>query len=452
MSKRHMALGAFLYPTGHHAAAWRHPNAQADAGINFDHYVALAQTAERACFDLLFLADSAAARGKDWVALSRFATHYVAQFEPLTLLSGLAAVTRHIGLVATASTTYNEPYALARKFASLDHISHGRAGWNLVTSGNEEEALNFGRKSHPPHHERYQRASEFADVVKGLWDSWDDDAFPRDKAKGEFLEVSKMHVLAHEGEHFSVHGPLNIPRSPQGWPVLVQAGSSEDGKELAARTAEVVFTAQQTLADAQGFYRDVKGRMARYGRHPDTLKIMPGIFPVVGATEAEAQEKFAELQVLIHPSVALAILEHRLGISLAHLPQDGPLPPMPEVETTRSRQALLVDLARREGLSIRQLALRVAGARGHWQVVGTGEQVADAMQNLYENAGADGFNVMPPHLPEGLDDFIKHVLPILRERGLVRDQYQGSTLREHLGLGRPPSPHLRSTSTFSTTD
>ncbi|MFB8831778.1 LLM class flavin-dependent oxidoreductase [Azotobacter sp. CWF10] len=441
--RTHHGAGRLLYPTGHHAAAWRHPQAQADAGINFEHYVGLAQTAERAGFDLLFLADSAAARGKDWVALSRFATHYVAQFEPLTLISALAAVTRRIGLVATASTTYNDPYSLARKLASIDHISHGRVGWNLVTSGNEEEAFNFGATAYPPHAERYRRAHEFAQVLKGLWDSWDDDAFPRDKASGLFLDVDKMHVLGHRGEHFSVRGPLNIPRPPQGWPVLVQAGSSEAGKELAAETAEVVFTAQRALADAQAFYADVKGRMARYGRQPSALKIMPGIFPVVAATEAEAKAKFEALQELIHPAVALAILEHRLGVPLAHLPQDGPLPEIAEVESTRSRQALLLDVARRERLSIRQLALRVAGARGHWQVVGSGEQVADAMQVLFENGGADGFNVMSPYLPGGLDDFVEHVLPVLRERGLLRGEYQGTTLREHLGLQRPPSPHLR---------
>ncbi|KAB0677605.1 LLM class flavin-dependent oxidoreductase [Aureimonas leprariae] len=433
-----MALGAFLYPTGHHAAAWRHPSAQADAGINFAHYAAVAKLAEEAKFDLLFLADSAGARGHDWNSLSRFATHYVAQFEPLTLLAALATVTSRIGLVATASTTYNEPYTLARKFASIDHISGGRAGWNLVTSGNEEEAYNFGLDAHPPHAERYARATEFAAVVRALWDSWEDDAFPRDKASGIFLDPAKMHPPNHAGERFKVRGPLNIPRPPQGWPVLVQAGSSEAGQELAAATAEVVFTAQQTLAEAQAFYRGLKERLPRYGRHADEVKILPGIFPVVGATEAEAQAKFDELQELIHPSVGLTILEHRLGVSLSHLPIDGPLPEaVDEINASKSRQTLMLDLARREGLSIRQLALRVAGARGHWQVVGTPEQIADAMEERFREGAADGFNVMPPTLPGGLEDFARMVVPELRARGLVRADYEGATLRDHLGLARP---------------
>ena len=323
---RKMALGAFLYPTGHHAAAWRHPDAQADAGINFKHYAAVAQAAEAAKFDLLFLADSAGARGKDWSALARFSTHYVAQFEPTTLLGALAAVTERIGLVATASTTYIEPYHLARKFASIDHISGGRAGWNLVTSGNEDEAFNFGYDQHPPHDERYERAAEFMEVVKGLWDSWEDDAFLRDKESGVFFDLDKVYTLDHKGRYFGVRGPLNIPRPPQGYPVLVQAGSSDAGRALAAASAEVVFTAQQTLDSAQEFYRDVKARAVANGRSPEDILILPGIFPVVGRTEAEAREKFEELQNLIHPAVGLSILEHRLGIPLSHLPFDGPLP------------------------------------------------------------------------------------------------------------------------------
>lgn len=440
--KKQMALGAFLYPTGHHAAAWRHPQAQADAGINFKHYAEIARAAEAAKFDLLFLADSAGARGEDWGALARFSTHYVAQFEPLTLLGALAAVTERIGLVATASTTYNEPYTLARKFASIDHISGGRAGWNLVTSGNEGEALNFGRDRHPPHDERYRRATEFLGVVEGLWDSWEDDAFVRDKASGVFFDPEKVYSLDHEGEFFKVRGPLNIPRPPQGWPVLVQAGSSEAGKALAGASAEVVFTAQQTLKDAQDFYRDVKARALAAGRSPDDVKILPGIFPVVGRTEAEARAKFDELQNLIHPDVALSILEHRLGIPLRHLPLDGPLPTdIPITNASTSRQTLLLELAQREGLSILQLGLRVAGARGHWQVVGTPEQVADAIEERFLNEGADGFNVMSPYLPGALTDFIELVLPELRRRGLFRTDYEGRTLREHLGLKRPGRHH-----------
>lgn len=439
---RQMALGAFLYPTGHHAAAWRHPQAQADAGINFKHYAAVAQAAEAAKFDMLFLADSAGARGEDWGALARFSTHYVAQFEPLTLLGALAAVTERIGLVATASTTYNEPYALARKFSSIDHISGGRTGWNLVTSGNEREAHNFGLEKHPPHDERYRRAAEFLAVAEGLWDSWEDDAFVRDKQSGIFFDPDKVYSLDHRGEFFKVAGPLNIPRSPQGWPVLVQAGSSEAGKELAGASAEVVFTAQQTLADAQAFYRDVKDRAIAHGRSPDDVKILPGIFPVAGRTESEARAKFEELQDLIHPDVALSILEHRLGVPLRHLPLDGPPPKdIPLTNAAQSRQALLLELAEREGLSILELGLRVAGARGHWQVVGTPEQIVDRMEERFLNEGADGFNVMPPYLPGGLTDFIELVLPELRRRGLFRTEYEGRTLREHLGLGRPGRRH-----------
>jgi len=440
--KKQMALGAFLYPTGHHAAAWRHPNAQADAGINFRHYAQIAQAAEAAKFDMLFLADSAGARGEDWGALARFSTHYVAQFEPLTLLAGLAAVTERIGLVATASTTYNEPYVLARKFASIDHISGGRAAWNLVTSANEAEAQNFGRDKLLDHEERYRRATEFLAVAQGLWDSWEDDAFIRDKESGVFFDPEKAYRLDHRGEFFGVRGPLNIPRSPQGWPVLVQAGSSEAGRELAGASAEVVFTAQQTLALAQVFYRDVKARAVAHGRSPDDVKIMPGIFPVVGRTEAEAKAKFDELQNLIHPDVALSILEHRLSIPLRHLPLDGPLPKdIPITNAAQSRQALLLELAEREGLSILQLGLRVAGARGHWQVVGTPEQIVDVMEERFLNEGADGFNVMPPYLPGGLTDFIELVIPELRRRGLFRTEYEGRTLREHLGLKRPERRH-----------
>lgn len=438
----HMALGAFLYPTGHHAAAWRHPDAQADAGINFRHYARLAQAAEAAKFDLLFLADSAGARGEDWGALARFSTHYVAQFEPLTLLSALAAVTERIGLVATASTTYNEPYILARKFASLDHISGGRAGWNLVTSGNEAEAFNFGREEHLAHGDRYRRAGEFLDVARGLWDSWEDDAFVRDKATGVFFDPEKVYRLDHRGEFFGVRGPLNIPRSPQGWPVLVQAGSSGPGKALAGASAEVVFTAQQTLADAQAFYRDVKAEAIANGRSPDDVKIMPGIFPVVGRTREEAEAKFEALQNLIHPDVALSILEHRLGVPLRHLPHDAPVPTdIPLTNAARSRQTLLLELAEREKLSILQLALRVAGARGHWQVTGTPEEIVDVMQERFLNDGADGFNIMPPHLPGGLDDFIALVVPELQRRGLFRREYEGRTLRDHLGLRRPGRRH-----------
>jgi FMN-dependent oxidoreductase (nitrilotriacetate monooxygenase family) len=446
MSQRsgHLRLGAFLYPTGHHVAAWRHPHAAADAGSNFRHYVQLAQAAEAAKFDLVFLADGSGTRGDNVDFLSRTAHSYVAQFEPITLLSALAAVTERIGLVGTASTTFNEPYHIARKFASLDHISGGRAGWNLVTSSSEHEAKNFNFDEHLAHATRYARATEFADVVSGLWDSWDEDAFVRDKAAGRFFDPSKRHVLNHRGEFFNVRGPLNVARAPQGHPVVVQAGSSEAGKALAARTAEVIFTAQQTTADAVAFYADVKGRLAQYGREPDDLKIMPGVMPIVGRTESEAREKFDELQALIDPAVGLAMVSTLTGgFDLSGYPLDGPIPELPETNASKSRQALTLELARRENLTIRDLYLRIAGARGHWQIVGTPEQIADALEERFVSYGADGYNVMPALLPDTLNDFIELVLPELRRRGLFRDEYEGRTLRENLGLKRPRSRYLR---------
>ncbi|MEK7887299.1 LLM class flavin-dependent oxidoreductase [Burkholderia contaminans] len=434
----HLHLGAFLYPTGHHIAAWRHPDSQADAGVDFGHYVRLAQAAEAAKFDLVFLADGVGTRGDDVEFLSRTAHSYVAQFEPLTLLSALAAVTERIGLVGTASTSFNEPFHIARKFASLDHISGGRAGWNLVTSSSAHEARNFNRDAHFDHAERYARAEEFADVVRGLWDSWDDDAFVRDRASGRFFDPRKRHVLDHRGRFFQVRGPLNVARPPQGHPVVVQAGSSPAGTRLAARTAEVIFTAQQTLDDAVAFYADVKGQLAAFGRDPDTLKIMPGVFPVVGRTESEAKEKFDALQSLIDPAVGLALVSGLTGgFDLSAYPLDGPIPPLPETNASKSRQALTIELARRENLTIRELYLRIAGARGHWQLVGTPEQIVDQLEERFVHYGADGYNVMAPTLPGGLDDFIALVLPELRRRGLFRHDYAGRTLREHLGLRRP---------------
>jgi FMN-dependent oxidoreductase (nitrilotriacetate monooxygenase family) len=431
-------LGAFLYPTGHHIAAWRHPDAIADAGVRFEHYVEMAKLAEQATFDLLFFADGAGTRGDDIDFLSRTAHSYNAQFEPITLLSALAALTTHIGLVATVSTSFNEPYNVARKFASLDHISGGRTGWNLVTSSNPYEGLNFSQSSQTPHAERYARAREYADVVTRLWDSWDDDAFIRDKESGRFFDPSKRHALNHDGKYFQVKGPLSVARAPQGRPVLVQAGSSEDGKDLAAQTAEVVFTAQQTLEDAVAFYADLKGRLEQYGRRHDALKIMPGVFPVVGRTTAEAEEKFQALQERVDPKVGLTMIQGLTGgFDLSEYPLDGPIPALPETNTSKSRQTLTLELARRENLTIRQLYLRVAGARGHWQIVGTPTQIADALQARFEAYGADGFNVMPPLLPTGLRDFVDLVIPELRRRGLVREAYQGRTLRDHLGLRRP---------------
>jgi N-acetyl-S-(2-succino)cysteine monooxygenase len=430
-------LGAFLQNTGHHIASWRHPDAQADAGENFAHYRQIAQTAERAKFDMVFLADGVAVRREgNPESLSRDGK--IVHFEPLTLLSALSAVTEHIGLVATASTTYNEPYHIARKFASLDYLSGGRAGWNVVTSATEAEAKNFNRDHHMEHALRYERAREFLQVVMGLWDSWDDDAFIRDKASGISFHPETLHVLEHQGKHFSVRGPLNVARPIQGYPVIVQAGASDDGRDFAASTAEVIFTAQQTLEEAQAFYKDLKERAASYGRAPESIKIMPGIFPVIGSTEAEAREKYDLLQDLIHPQVGLSLLSGLVGnVDLSTYPLDGPLPELPETNGNRSRLQLVRNLAARDNLTIRRVYQAIAGARGHWTIWGTAEQIADRLESWYANDAADGFNIMPPYLPGGLDDFVEQVLPLLQSRGRFRTEYEGRTLRENLGLTRP---------------
>ncbi|MEV5873795.1 LLM class flavin-dependent oxidoreductase [Streptomyces sp. NPDC052101] len=433
-----MRLGAFLYPTGYHVAAWRHPGVPADAGVNFAHYAELARTAERGTLDFLFLPDSSAMRGADLPELSRAAIRYVAQFEPLTLLGALAAVTERIGLTATVSSTYNEPYHTARKIASLDHISGGRAGWNLVTSQNPYEAYNFGLPEHPEHAARYRRAHEFAEVVKGLWDTWSDDAWVRDKDSGRFFDPERIRPLDHRGEHFSVRGPLNVPRGPQGHPVTLQAGSSEAGRELAAATADVVFTAQHDKDDVRAFTEDVRARAGKYGRDPSSVLVMAGVFPFVGRTRAEAEEKRERLQDLIDPEVGLALLQSELGhADLSGCDLDGPLPELPPSDSGRSRGDLLARMAADDGLSIRQLYKRVAGSRGHRQVVGTAESVADELTDWYESGVVDGFVVMPPSLPDGLADFVDLVVPELRRRGLFRTAYEGRTLRDHLGLHRP---------------
>ncbi|WP_259754852.1 LLM class flavin-dependent oxidoreductase [Pseudomonas sp. GCEP-101] len=432
---RTLSLGAFLMATGHHVSAWRHPDVPADGGLDFRLYKRLAQVAEAAKFDAVFVADSVAAPTAEIASRMARSDH----FEPLTLLAALAAVTERIGLIGTVTTSYNEPYHVARKFASLDHLSAGRAGWNLVTSDAAAEALNFNRQEHFGHAERYARAREFHEVVTGLWDSWEDDAFTRDKASGQYYDPAKLHVLNHEGEHFRVQGPLNVARTPQGRPVIVQAGSSETGRELAAQTADVVFTAQTSLAAARDFYNDLKGRLPRFGRGPDELRIMPGVFVVVGQSQAEAQEKFEQFQELVEPQVGVALLSRMLGnFDLSAYPLDGPLPELPLTDSgQRSRQLLLTELAGRENLTLAQLGRRIAGGRGHHSLIGTPTQIADELQAWFEGGAADGFNVLVPHLPGGLEDVANHVVPELQRRGLFRREYSGSTLREHLGLKRP---------------
>lgn len=440
-SARQIRLGGFLQATGHHVAAWLHPGSQPDAGLNLAHYKALAQEAERGKFDLVFVADSPGGYGNphDIEVFSRDGK--TAHFEPVTLWAALSQVTERIGFVATSTTTYEDPYTTARKFASLDWITGGRAAWNVVTTG-ADVSPNFSVPAHLEHARRYERAEEYVDVVKGLWDSYEDDAFIRDRRNGVFLDPAKLHLLNHKGAHFQVRGPLNIGRPPQGYPVIVQAGASEPGRELAARTAEVIFTANLTLEDAQEFYGDVKRRLARYGRQREELIVMPGIFPVLGGTEAEAQANYEALQALVHPTVAWSILKrHYEGVDLSGYSLDDRAPPPPtDTNGSKSRLKLVSDLVAREQPTFRDLYRTIATARGHRTVVGTPEQVADAMQLWFENAAADGFNIMPPVLPKALTDFVDQVVPILQQRGLFRTEYEGRTLREHLGLKRPDNP------------
>jgi FMN-dependent oxidoreductase (nitrilotriacetate monooxygenase family) len=440
MAKRsgQLKLGAFLHPSGHHIAAWRHADANAAAAVDFGHWTELARTAERGKFDMLFLADMSAMRNWPMERSSRVHT-YVAGFEPITLLSALSAVTTRIGLVATATTTYNEPFHVARKFASLDHLSSGRAGWNLVTSTNVGEAFNFGREKHLEHDARYDRAAEFARVVRGLWDSWDDDAFVRDKEGGRYFDPAKVHPLNHKGEHFSVRGPLNVPRSPQGRPIMVQAGTSDVGQELAAEVADVLFANSHILEHAQQLCAALKGRLAKFGREPDDLKVMPGLVPIIGSSQQDADDTFDRLQSLVHPDVGLQLLGELLGsVDLSGYPLDGPLPEIKTTTGSHTALKLFTDMAKRDNLTIRQLYQR-AVLRGHNVVCGTPATIADLMEEWFTQGAADGFNIMPPYLPGGLDDFVSQVVPELQRRGLFRTRYEGHTLRENLGLKSPQS-------------
>jgi N-acetyl-S-(2-succino)cysteine monooxygenase len=439
--RRMMRLGAFVHETGQHVAAWRHPEAHFNSGSSFAEMVETAQIAERGLFDFLFLADTAAVNLKGNPD-ARGRMGKTVKFEPMTILSALAAVTKHLGFVATSTTTFNEPYTLARQFASLDQISGGRSGWNLVTSNNEQDALNYSRDEHMSHGDRYERAIEFAEVVQGLWDSWDEDAFIRDKESGVFYDTDKMHVLNHKGKHFQVRGPLNVACSPQGRPVLVQAGASGTGRDVAARLAEIVFTAQTTFEQGQEFYSDVMARLPRFGRTPDEVRVMPGFYPVVAATASEAQEKYDYLQSLIQKPVGVSILEHTIGVhGLDKYPLDGPVPEMGDTNGPLSRQRLLLEQGRRDNLTLWELCLANAGPRGHVLSVGTPSQVADEMEHWFRDGAADGFNVMPAWLPGSLKDFVDLVIPELQRRGLFRTEYEATTLRGNLGLPKPVNRH-----------
>ncbi|MEM7465632.1 MAG: LLM class flavin-dependent oxidoreductase [Pseudomonadota bacterium] len=432
---RKMKLGAFMRPISIHTAAWRYPGAYPDANFNFGHYQSFVQTLERGKFDAFFMADHLAVMNMPMDALKRSAT--VTSFDPMTLLPALAATTNNIGLIATASTTYNEPFHVARKFASLDHISGGRAAWNIVTSANPMEAKNFGLESHMEHDERYVRAREFYDVVTGLWDSWADDAFIRDVENGVYFDPEKMHVLDHQGQYLSVRGPLNVGRPVQGWPVIVQAGASEAGRQFAAETAELIFSGASRLDDARSYNNDVRERAAQAGKSPENIKVLPGAFVVVGESPDEAAEKKALLDSLVHPDSGIATLSVLLGHNISDLDLDGPLPELPESNASQSSRAKLVKMAERDNMTVGQLAQYVGGSFSSLEITGTPTTIADTMEQWFTEGGCDGFNIMFPFLPEGLDDFVDKVVPELQRRGLFRTEYEGQTLRENLGLPRP---------------
>ena len=432
--RRQLHLNAFLMEAGHHEAAWRLPESNARADTDLRHWIRLARLAESAKFDSLFLADSPSLGGT-----GEFRPP--GQLEPLTLLTALSQATSRIGLIATVSSTYNEPYNLARRLASVDHVSGGRAGWNIVTSAGADEAANFGLKTRPAHAERYARADEFLRVAKALWDSWDEDAVLADKEAGRYADPARLRHIDHDGEYFSVAGPLNVPRPPQGYPLLVQAGSSEDGKDFAARHAEAIFTAHQTFERAADFYRDIKARTVAAGRDPEGVIVLPGIVPYIGSTEAEARalaKRFDDLRV---PAYGLRQLAAIFETDPLVFELDEPLPASllarPRLEGAQSRSDLIIELAQREKLTVRQVISRLGGGRGHFEFIGTPEQVADAITAWFEGGAADGFNIMAPALPSGLEAFIEHVLPILRGKGLFREEYEGLTLRDHYGLAAP---------------
>jgi FMN-dependent oxidoreductase (nitrilotriacetate monooxygenase family) len=430
-----MKLGMFYWNCGHHIAAWRHPGGYPDSGYNLPHLIELAQLSERGLFDMFFMADSVTFWRGTLDAMTR--DSYCTWIEPFTLMASLAQHTKHIGLVCTATSTYEQPYFLARRFASLDLASGGRAGWNLVTAGSKYTADSFGYPQHVDKAVRYRIGREFAHVVRGLWNSWGGGVWVQDKASGVYFDPEKMHVLEHEGEFFKVRGPLNVPASPQGEPVMVQAGASEDGRALAAETAEVVFGASQTLARAQEFYADIKRRAAAFGRDPGDVKIMPGLSVSVAPTRAEAEAKFERLHELIDPKAGLELLSERMDHDLAGCDVDGYLPEIPITDLGGSRAELIVEMARRENMTIKDLYRHFGASRGHKHITGTPAEVADMMEEWVTAGGCDGFNIMPPLFPSALEDFVNLVVPELQRRGLYRTAYEGTTLRENLGITRP---------------
>jgi FMN-dependent oxidoreductase (nitrilotriacetate monooxygenase family) len=436
---RQLSLNAFLHDTGHHEASWRHPDSGAEQIGDIAWYQDIARRAEAAKLDAVFLAD-----GPAWWGTGHRPSN---SFEPITLLTALATVTDRIGLISTASTTFYEPYNLARLFASLDRISHGRAGWNIVTTFSEDAARNFGLDGVPSHEERYARAQDFIDVVSKLWDSWEDDALVVDRESGDYVDTTKVHAIDHVGPYLKVRGPFSAPRSPQGRPVYVQAGSSNEGRAFAATNAEAIFTAHQTIGDAVAFYDDIKARARALGRNPDHVKVLPGISPFIADTAAEAEELFHTFNELTVPAYGLNQLEKIAGVSLRHLELDERVPVEifggagSVLDNNRSRLQVVANIVERDRPTLRGLLHRLAGGRGHNVVHGTPVQVADTIQEWFDGGAADGFNVMPPLYPQLLDAFTGQVVPILQDRGLFRTEYDGSTLREHYGLPRPDSQY-----------
>ena len=428
--RNHMHLGVFVLGTGNHIAGWRHPG----AATSFQHLPTIqtiARTAERGRFDLLFLGDGLKAGVDDHPS-------FTARFEPLTMLAALAATTTHIGLGATSSTTYGTPFTVARAFASLDHLSNGRAAWNAVTSSAADSAGNFGR-THPPHDQRYAIAEEFVDVVRGLWDCWDDGAIVADRTTGRYIDPVKVRPLDHEGPHFSVKGPLNIGRCPQGQPVILQAGSSPPGLALAARTADVVFSVVQDHAEAQAAYQALKSRLPDHNRTPETLKILPGVMPIIGPTRQAAQDLLATLQSYVDDRNAMPMLSARLGHDMSRYDWDEPVPNLPMPDASHGFARTMLAKAKRENMTIRQLYDLTAAARGHWVIADTPAGIADTLEHWFRTRAADGFNILPPWFPGAFDDFVDQVVPELQRRGLFRTAYAGTTLRDHLGLERPPN-------------
>ena len=434
MPMKQMHLGAFMRPVSIHTAWWRHPDSAPEANFSLKHLVQCIQTLERGKFDAFFMADHLAVLNMPIEALKRSGT--VTSFEPFTLLSALAMVTERIGLIATASTTYDAPYHIARRFASLDHISAGRAGWNIVTTSNPDAARNFGMTEHMDHAERYARAREFHDVVTGLWDSFAEDAFIRDKESGVFWDPARMHKLNHEGKYLSIAGPLNIARPVQGWPVIVQAGASDSGRQLAAEVAEMIFAAGGPMADARAYYADIKSRAAKAGRDPTLIKILPGALVTVAESDDAAREKRALLDSLVHPDSGMGALSIALGVDARGFDLDAPLPEIPETNQSQSGRQRVLERARRDKLTVRQLAVALGGYGG-LSFTGSAKTIADEMQASLEAEACDGFNIMFPTIPGGVEDFVRLVVPELQRRGIFRREYEGTTLRDHLGLPHP---------------